>query len=161
MCFEKEVIDLLKKYNISHSVFLPDSGLKKVYSEIIGDSYFKVITVTREEEGLGISSGMYLAGIPNIFFIQSSGIGNCFNAIASLNFAYQIPFLIIANYRGFHNEQIETQKPFGQMLPKLLKSSNLDYHIVTNTSKYIIEEYVQNYLYNQTTGVLLISPEVY
>ena len=42
------------------------------------------ISLTREEEGVGIAAGIALAGAKPLMIVQSSGMGNMVNAILSL-----------------------------------------------------------------------------
>lgn len=86
------------------------------------DSYSDIahVPVTREEEGVGVSAGAYMGGKRPALLMQNSGLGNCINALASLNGLYKIPLLMIISHRGGEGETISGQAPMGRLTPKLL-----------------------------------------
>jgi len=81
--------------------------------------------LTREEEGVGISAGAYLAGARPLLLIQSTGLGNSLNALMSLNKAYGIPLPIVTSWRGAEDEKVEAQKPLGSHLEGILKAAGI------------------------------------
>jgi sulfopyruvate decarboxylase subunit beta len=81
--------------------------------------------LTREEEGVGISAGAYLAGAKPLLLIQSTGLGNSLNALMSLNKAYGIPLPIVTSWRGAEDEKMEAQKPLGSHLEAILKAAGI------------------------------------
>lgn len=102
------------------------------------DSDICHVPVTREEEGIGVVAGAYLGGKKPAIIMQSSGIGNSLNALASLNITYNIPLLILISHRGAQREKIVAQKGMGQALKKLLESIEIRYFDLSNVSE--IEE---------------------
>ena len=62
--------------------------------------------------------------------IQSSALGNSFNALASLLVTYEIPILILASYRGYYKEKILAQVPLGKALPGMLESMKIPFVII-------------------------------
>ncbi len=87
---------------------------------------FRVVEVTREEDGVGICAGAYLVGGRPVMSIQSSGIGNMLNAMMSLTACYGLPLVILASWRGVDDERIEAQKPFNTRIRELLKVYGID-----------------------------------
>ncbi len=59
--------------------------------------------------------------------MQSSGIGNSLNALASLNLTYEIPLVILISHRGVAKERIVAQKGMGRALKKLLEGVGIQY----------------------------------
>ena len=53
--------------------------------------------------------------------MQNSGLGNSVNALASLDFLYGIPLLMIISHRGCEGELIVGQMPMGRLDASLLK----------------------------------------
>lgn len=100
-----------------HVVYVPDNPLSHVL-RILGDDYPNVRTTiaTREEEAFGIAAGLYLGGAKPAVMLQSSGLGNSLNAIASLLLPYKIPALIVVSMRGDTGEWNEAQVPMGRGL---------------------------------------------
>ena len=96
-------------------VYVPDNPLSHVL-RILGDRYPDITTTlaTREEEAFGIAAGLYLGGVRPTVMLQSSGLGNCLNALTSLLLPYQIPALILISLRGDAGEWNAAQVPMGR-----------------------------------------------
>ncbi|MBN1328800.1 MAG: sulfopyruvate decarboxylase subunit alpha [Candidatus Heimdallarchaeota archaeon] len=120
MDLEKAVLDLLNKHNIEFALTLPCAKFLRLLE--LTSEQFKHIPLSREEEGVGIASGIYLAGKRSVMMIQSGGIGNSLNALLSLALVYRIPIPIIISWRGIYNEAIEAQIPVGKYLPAIFKA---------------------------------------
>ena len=98
-----------------HVVYVPDNPLSHVLS-VLGRDYPDVRTTiaTREEEAFGIAAGLYMGGARPTVMLQSSGLGNSINAIASLLVPYRIPALVIVSMRGDAGEWNPAQVPMGE-----------------------------------------------
>ena len=59
--------------------------------------------------------------------MQNSGLGNCINALASLDLLYGIPLLMIISHRGVAGEPIVGQVPMGQLTIPLLQTLKIPY----------------------------------
>ena len=62
---------------------------------IIADPAITHVPVTREEEAIGICAGAFMGGKRPALLMQNSGLGNCINALVSLDVLYDIPLLLI------------------------------------------------------------------
>jgi len=80
--------------------------------------------LTTEEEGVGVLSGAWAGGRKGVLLMQSSGVGNCINAIA-LPAIGRIPFLTIVSMRGEWGEFIPWQVPMGLGTPKVLEAMDV------------------------------------
>ncbi len=90
----------LKEAGINFVVNLPDSWMRQLIGRLRSDVEMSFVTVTREEEGVGVASGAFLGGRRPALVMESSGLGNSANALSSLNLVCKVPILIIASYRG-------------------------------------------------------------
>src|SRR5262249_45185077 len=77
------------------------------------DPECRVVTVTREEEGVGLLAGAWLAGRRGALLMQNSGLGNSVNALASPCVASQIPMVLLISHRGDLGEFNPAQGPQG------------------------------------------------
>ncbi|MEJ2276771.1 MAG: sulfopyruvate decarboxylase subunit alpha [Candidatus Lokiarchaeota archaeon] len=93
------------------------------------------IPLTREEEGVGIAAGAFMAGKVPALLMQNSGIGNSINAIKSLLELYEIPIIFILSHRGAKGEKISAQIPMGQITFKLLDCININYLVLDTIEK--------------------------
>jgi sulfopyruvate decarboxylase alpha subunit len=116
----RHVADILRRNNIDLYTTLPDYIVGQVLDHLWADEDGRVVTACREEEGLGILSGAYLAGKRGALLMQNSGLGNCVNTLASLNVAAQIPVVMVISQRGDLGEFNPAQVPMGQAAQRIL-----------------------------------------
>ena len=92
---------------------VPDGGLTPLLKMIEGDRAMRLVTLTTEEEGIGIATGCWLGGSRAMIAMQSSGVGNCINALG-LPTAFRAPCLILVTMRGQWGEFNPWQVAMGQ-----------------------------------------------
>lgn len=115
----------LKLAGIDFAASVPCINLCELLEHIASDSEIIHVPVTREEEGVGLCAGAWMGGKRPAILMQNSGLGNSINALASLDFLYQIPLLMIISHRGCEGETIAGQIPMGQLTPKLLDAMEI------------------------------------
>ena len=98
----KHVADVLRRNAIRMYATVPDYIVSHVLEHLWADPECRVVTVTREEEGVGFLSGAWLAGRRGALLMQNSGLGNCVNMLGSLNVASQIPVVLADGKREMH-----------------------------------------------------------
>ncbi len=91
---------------------------------------FRAVNLTREEDGVGISAGLAMAGGRPVLHMQSSGLGNSLNAIMSLTVTFGLPLPVLASWRGVYREAIPAQVPFNRAIPDVLTALGISYTII-------------------------------
>lgn len=157
---EEEVIAIMKKTGIDLAATLPCDRIKNLLPLV--SENFPEIQLTREENGVGICAGAYLAGGKPMMLIQSTGIGNMINALESLNVICKIPMPVLASWRGVYGEGIEAQVPLGVHLPTILEGAGLEYTIIDEAEKLpLLENVIRDAFENLRPHIALISPKVW
>jgi sulfopyruvate decarboxylase subunit alpha len=116
------IYEVLLKAGYDFAVTLPGGVLRELIQLVDEDPAIMHVPLTREEEGIGIAAGAHMGGKKPVMIVQSSGIANSLNSVASLAIAYQIPLLIILSYRGSLFEFASAQVPLGLGLEGILRS---------------------------------------
>lgn len=120
MDWEREVVSALAANDVGLVAYLPDGALSGLIERLTEDPEFRTVSVTREEEAVGILSGAWLAGTRGALLCQSSGLATTLNAIGSLNKPARIPFLGLVSRRGDLGEFNLAQVPFGYNMGAIL-----------------------------------------
>ncbi|HWQ67903.1 MAG TPA: sulfopyruvate decarboxylase subunit alpha [Methanospirillum sp.] len=158
--YEAEVSGLLKTLGVEFIVSLPCDRTKGLCS--ILEDKFRYITVPREEDGVGICSGLSLAGRKSVLQMQSSGIGNSLNALMTLPYLYGLSLPIIASWRGYYQEKIPAQIPFNEKIPQLLALYDIPCTIISEPDDLAkISSAFSDAWDNRRPHVILISPRVW
>lgn len=157
---EKELIGILKDYNIDVISSLPCEKIRSLLSLIYREFFH--IPLTREEEGVGISAGIALAGKRPAMFVQSSGMGNMLNAILSLTAFYGLPLPIFVSQRGIYKEAIAAQVPMGQRLPGILRESGISYSIINSKENFLlIRKHLSELFEHGRVHAFLLNPAIW
>ncbi|WP_048815634.1 sulfopyruvate decarboxylase subunit beta [Methanosalsum zhilinae] len=157
---EEIFIDIMHRSGIDIVASLPCDRLKNLIPLI--DNTFYHVPITREESGVGICAGAYMAGSRPMAVIQSTGLGNMINALESLNISCQIPLPILASWRGVYKEKIEAQKPLGEHLPSILEGAGISYTIIDRIENiHQLETCIEDSFKNHRPHVILVSPIVW
>ncbi len=90
----------LKKAGIDFVATLPDEKMLEVIRAVEKDNELKHIPLCREEEGIGICAGAYLAGKKTAIIMQNAGFLNSCNALTTTSLQFQISLLMLIYYAG-------------------------------------------------------------
>ena len=120
-----DIYQVLSKNNTRQIAYVPDAGHKGLIEYCANDKFMNMISLTSEEEGMGLLAGAWLGGEKGVLLMQSSGVGNCINAIASITRACDFPLLMLITMRGEWNEFNPWQVPMGQATEKVLDALNV------------------------------------
>jgi sulfopyruvate decarboxylase alpha subunit len=100
--------------------YTPDAGHKRLIEICHADKEIAVVPLTTEEEGIGLAAGAWLGGERAALLMQSSGVGNCINALTlASNCAF--PLLMIVTMRGEWGEFNPWQIPMGRSTADALR----------------------------------------
>jgi sulfopyruvate decarboxylase alpha subunit len=125
-----KIVSALKANDICSISFVPDSVIGRILKEAQKDPYFHFTTLAREEEGIGIIAGEYFGGRYGVLMMQSAGLGNCVNALASLAIPYQIPLIMVISQRGELGEFIACHVVMGKALRRILEALGIQHYTV-------------------------------
>ncbi len=120
-----DIYQVLSQNNAKQIAYVPDAGHKELIEYCENNKSMKMVSLTSEEEGLGLLAGAWLGGEKGVLLMQSSGVGNCINAIASITRACDFPLLMLITMRGEWNEFNPWQVPMGQATEKVLEALNV------------------------------------
>ena len=90
----------LKKAGIDFVASLPDEKMLELIRALERDTELKHVPLCREEEGIGICAGAYLAGKKTAIIMQNAGFLNSCNALTTTSLQFQIPILMLIYYAG-------------------------------------------------------------
>jgi sulfopyruvate decarboxylase alpha subunit len=119
--WSRDVLREMKARNIKTVCTIPDGGLTNLLNLVTADPQLRLVTLTTEEEGIGIATGCWLGGERAMIALQSSGVGNCINALG-LPAAFRAPCLMLVTMRGQWREFNPWQVPMGQGTPHVLEA---------------------------------------
>lgn len=94
------ILQGLKNAGIDFVASLPDEKMVELIRALAEDAAITHVPLCREEEGIGICAGAYLAGRRTAIVMQNAGLLNSCNALTTTSLQFQIPILLLVYYAG-------------------------------------------------------------
>jgi sulfopyruvate decarboxylase alpha subunit len=116
-----DVHAIFRRKEIAQIGTMPDGGLTRLLRLCEDDNAMQVVTLTREDEGLGLLTGAWLGGARAALLMQSSGVGNVINAL-SLPVVCRRPCLMVVTMRGQWGEFNGWQVPMGRQAKTVMEA---------------------------------------
>ena len=126
---QRKLFNLFLKKGIENFVGVPDSTMKYFIDE--GLEKKKILIATREEEAIGIATGMSLSDTKTVVFMQNAGFANSLSTITSLVQLYKIPMIFLIGWRGYLPNDAPEHLKIGKIQPDLFKVIGLKSKIIT------------------------------
>ena len=123
-----KLFDFFVKNKVENFLGVPDSTLKHFINR--GLEKNKITITTKEEEAIGIATGMSLSKSTSLVFMQNAGFGNSISTITSLVQLYKIPFIFLIGWRGYLSSDAPEHLLFGKIQPEILKSLGMKTQIL-------------------------------
>lgn len=109
----QQVHRVLQANAIAQVSYVPDAGLKRLIELCHADRRITAVSLTTEQEGIGLAAGAWLGGQRSALLMQSSGVGNCVNTFTLASLC-GFPLLVLVTMRGEWGEFNSWQVPMGQ-----------------------------------------------
>lgn len=116
----EDIFQALIDLNVSQVAYVPDAGHDRIIHACRENGRIRDVLLTTEQEGIGLLGGAWLAGQRGALLMQSSGVGNCVNAL-SLTRNCRFPLLMLVTMRGQWGETNPWQNSMGQTTAETLK----------------------------------------
>jgi sulfopyruvate decarboxylase subunit alpha len=106
---------------------LPETWLVHLIRFSEEDPEMQLVRLAKEEEGVGISAGAHLAGVPSAMLMQNHGFLAAVNGIVSCAQLYRIPLLMLISHRGEFGERDPWQTEGGGVTEFVLDALRIPY----------------------------------
>ena len=116
-----DVFKEMKARDIKTVATIPDGGLTSLLKMVGADRDMRLVTLSTEEEGIDVVTGQWLGGNRAMIAMQSSGVGNCINALG-IPVTMRTPCLMLVTMRGQWGEFNPWQVPMGQATRTVLEA---------------------------------------
>ncbi len=123
----RAIIDGIEAIDPRYVLHLPSSTLIHIINHMLDRPNTVTFPIPREEEGVGILSGLELAGTKSLAIIQDNGVGNLLTALTTFPIAYHIPQFYILSQRGGLGEYNSMIHVICEKVPAILDAAGVRY----------------------------------
>jgi sulfopyruvate decarboxylase subunit alpha len=134
------IVKALVSAGVEIAASLPDSWLSPLIARIEAEPAIRHVRVAREDDGVGICAGASLGGKRAVLICQNAGLLLSANALAGYAHHHQLPFVVLAVYRGSHEDRFYYQMYKGQVTEPVLSALGIPFHIVDRLDDVAIVE---------------------
>lgn len=124
------IVGALVRAGVEIAASLPDSWLSAVIDRIDAEPRIRHVRVTREDDGVGVCAGAALGGKRAVLVCQNAGVLLSANAIGAYAHHHQLPFLVLAVYRGSYEDRFHYQMYKGLVSEPVLEGLRIPYRVV-------------------------------
>ena len=152
----KQIVECLRHAGVSVVASLPDAALVALVNELDRRNDLTHVPLTREEEGVGVCTGAYLAGHRTAMLMQGAGLLNSCNALTTTALQFEIPMLLLVLYAGGHGDMAFPM--LGQVTEPVLQALRIPTYILsdlTGAQSLIDGALVQAYNMKKPVAILL------
>ncbi|MDP6453030.1 MAG: thiamine pyrophosphate-binding protein [SAR202 cluster bacterium] len=123
------IIDELKKNEVTHVVWLPDSETNFMYERMMSESSLELVPVCREGETMAIAAGLWVGGKKPVVLIQNTGMFESGDSIRGLGLDIGFPMVMMVGYRGWTRHGV-TNDSAARFTEPILHAWGIDYYLV-------------------------------
>jgi sulfopyruvate decarboxylase TPP-binding subunit len=123
------VVAELKKNNISHVVWLPDSETNFMFQLLNNEPTLDLVPVCREGETMAIAAGLWVGGKRPIVLIQNTGIFEAGDSIRGLGLDINQPLVMLVGYRGWSRHGL-TKDSAARFIEHILHAWGITYYLI-------------------------------
>jgi len=154
-----EFVMVLKNAGYDFFAGVPCSLISEVILTLEKDRDVSYVPAVREDVAVGLAAGAYLGGKTPCVLMQNSGLGQCLNALTSLNLIYKIPCLLIVTWRGYKGGDAPEHEVMGKASPRLLDSINLPHKTLTPKNAEKVVTWSHRIISNNKVPAALFIPK--
>ena len=98
-----DIFKVLQEQELHLVTHVPDAGHSQLLKQCESSSKFSVVTLTTEQDGIGLLAGAWAGNRKGVLLMQSSGVGNTINMLSMLANC-RFPFVTLVTMRGEFGE---------------------------------------------------------
>lgn len=151
-----KLLAALKGAGVNMVASLPDGSLVKVVEALEASNDLIHVPLTREEEGVGVCAGGYLAGKRCVLLMQNAGFLNSCNGLTTTALQFEIPMLLLILYAGARGDMAFPK--LGQVTEPVLEALGIEHYLLDDIAKakeLIGGALVQAYNFKKPVAVLV------
>ena len=152
------LIEGLAAAGIDFVAAFPSSSMSETERQIESDRRFECVFPSNEGEAVGICGGAWLGGKRPVLLMENSGLSLITYQLVRLNAAFDVPLLMVMDYRGDLGDGNWWAVPFGWTAIPLLESLRIPHAIAQRPQDLgdLIARLVRTSLHSKYPAALLL-----
>jgi len=133
---------------------VPDTTLAGIIAALTAQGRY--VPSVREDEAVGMAAGAFLGGKQPVVLMQNSGLGNCLNALTSLNLIYAMPCLLLISWRGYQGNDAPEHLVMGEVCTHILDAVSIPSRLIATDTLQNDIEWARDHMTSKRAPVALM-----
>lgn len=149
-----DVVQMLVDSGFNFYTGVPDTTLAGIIAVLTAQGRY--VSSVREDEAVGMAAGAFLGGKQPVVLMQNSGLGNCLNALTSLNLIYAMPCLLLISWRGYQGNDAPEHLVMGEVCTRILDTVSIPSRLIATDTLQNDIGWACDHMKSQKTPVALM-----
>ena len=149
-----DLVQILVDSGFDFYTGVPDSTLAGIIAVLTTQGRY--VSSVREDEAVGMAAGAFLGGKQPVVLMQNSGLGNCLNALTSLNLIYAMPCLLLISWRGYQGNDAPEHLVMGEVCTRILDTVSIPSRLIATDTLQNDIGWARDHMRSQRTPVALM-----
>jgi len=124
------ILQQLKRHNVTHVVWLPDSETNWLYLLMKADPTLTLVPVAREGLACSVAAGLAVGGKVPVILIQNTGLMESGDSMRGWLFGLEIPVVFMVGMRGWNRHGAPTADTASVYTEPFLNAFRVNYYLV-------------------------------
>jgi len=124
--------DAIRELGVTHVVTVPDTHQRTLLDRLYADADIRVVTVTTEDDAIGVNAGLHMGGAVPMLVIQQLGLFASMNALRGIALDMNVPTFILAGLfgRDVNKSTAENRSRSVRLVEPLLDSMEIPHYAI-------------------------------
>ena len=122
----------IRELGVSHVLTVPDTHQKTLLAALMADPALTTLTLSTEDEAIGVNAGLWIGGVEALVLIQNVGFFASMNGVRGVCLDMRIPTcLLVGQYSRDVRVPVPENDASGvRMIEPMMRSLDIPYYVI-------------------------------
>jgi sulfopyruvate decarboxylase subunit alpha len=122
----------IRDLGVTHILTVPDTHQKTLLASLMADPALTTLTLSTEDEAIGVNAGLWIGGVEALLVIQNVGFFAAMNGVRGVCLDMRIPTcLLVGQYARDVAVPVEQNDASGvRLIEPLMRSLDIPYYVI-------------------------------
>ena len=124
--------EAIRELGVSHILTVPDTHQKTLLASLMGDPALTTLTLSTEDEALGVNAGLWIGGVEALVVIQNVGFFAAMNGVRGVCMDMHVPTcMLVGQYARDVAVPVPENEASGvRLIESVIKSIDIPYYVI-------------------------------
>jgi sulfopyruvate decarboxylase TPP-binding subunit len=124
--------EAIRGLGVSHVLTVPDTHQKSLLASLMADPALTTLTLSTEDEAIGVNCGLWIGGVDALLVIQNVGFFAAMNGVRGVCLDMHVPTcMLVGQYSRDVRVPVEENDASGvRLIEPLMRSLDIPYYVI-------------------------------